>query len=310
MANKILKKFLLSSIIFIFPIIPTSCSKNLDERVKNSKHNNTQVINNKINNTEDSSINNNNPNIENEINKPTNRNFNNTSSNHNFKYNDKGIPVLMYHSIAYEKGNELRIPKEIFKEQMLFLKENNYTTLTLDEVYEFFINNKPIPEKSVVITFDDGYNDNYTNAYPILKELNFNAVIFVVTDTIDKDKNCLTSEEIIEMNSNGIEIQSHTQKHEKLPSISYKQQLETLKNSKNFLESILNKKVDYIAYPYGLYNDSTIKALKELGFKMGFSTSGTWSDKTDGIYSLDRVYISANFNMKEFKRRLTNRNYK
>ncbi|MBE6055951.1 MAG: polysaccharide deacetylase family protein, partial [Clostridium sp.] len=72
-------------------------------------------------------------------------------------YNNKSIPVLMYHSIDYEKGNELRLPKEQFKEQMKYLKDNGYTTLTLKELHNFLDKNNPIPEKSIVITLDDGY---------------------------------------------------------------------------------------------------------------------------------------------------------
>ncbi|MCJ7691048.1 MAG: polysaccharide deacetylase family protein, partial [Clostridiaceae bacterium] len=96
-------------------------------------------------------------------------------NNSKVKHNDKGIPVLMYHAIGYEKGNTARVPKENFKEQMKYLKDNGYVTLTLDEAYDFFSNNKPIPEKSVVLTFDDGYVDNYVEALPILKEFGFKA---------------------------------------------------------------------------------------------------------------------------------------
>jgi len=84
---------------------------------------------------------------------------------------DKGLPVLMYHSIGYEKGNTVRLPKEKFKEQMHYLKNNDYITLSLNEAYDFFVSNKPIPEKALVLTFDDGYLDNYTEALPILKNL-------------------------------------------------------------------------------------------------------------------------------------------
>ena len=224
-------------------------------------------------------------------------------------HNNKSIPVLMYHSIDYEEGNELRVPKEQFKEQMKYLKDNGYTTLTLNELYNFLEKNKPIPEKSIVITLDDGYVDNYTNAYPILKELDINATIFVVTSTIDKDKNTLTSKQIKEMDEYGIDIASHTYNHDKLDDLAYEKQLETMKKSKEDLEKILNHKVDFIAYPYGKWNEDTIKAAKDAGYKMAFTTDGTWSNKENGIYSLDRVYISSLRDMENFKERITNPNY-
>ncbi|MCT8975711.1 polysaccharide deacetylase family protein [Clostridium sp. CX1] len=227
----------------------------------------------------------------------------------NIKYNDRSLPVLMYHSIAYEEGNELRIPKENFREQMKYLKDNNYTTLTLDELYSFFISNKPIQEKSVVITFDDGYKDNYENAYPILKEFGFNATIFVITGAIDNEKDYLTLNQLKEMEQNGIDIESHTVAHEQLDKISYEKQLDTITRSKKYLEEALGKEIRYIAYPFGKYNTDTVKASKYAGYNMSFTTQGGWSNKTQDIFTLNRVYISANYGLSEFKRRLTNPNY-
>ncbi|MBV7275402.1 polysaccharide deacetylase family protein [Clostridium sp. PL3] len=225
------------------------------------------------------------------------------------KQNDKSVPVLMYHSIDYEKGNELRVPKEKFREQMQYLKDNGYTTLTFDELYDFLVNNKPVPEKSVVITFDDGYEDNYQNAYPILKEFGFNAAVFVITNAVDNEKPFLTSEQLNEMEKNGIEIESHTLAHDELNKLSYDKQVTTLKGSKAFIEKTLNKQVKYIAYPFGKWNDDTIKALKDTGYDMAFTTVSGWSDKSQGMYTLSRVYISANYDINEFKRRLTNPKY-
>lgn len=224
-------------------------------------------------------------------------------------YNNKSIPVLMYHSIDYEKGNELRLPKDQFKEQMKYLKDNGYTTLTLNELYNFLDKNKPIPEKSIVITLDDGYVDNYSNAYPILKELGIKATIFVVTSNIDKNKDTLTSQQIKEMDKYGIDIASHTYNHDKLDELSYEKQLDTMKKSKNDLEKILNHKVDFIAYPYGKWNETTIKAAKGAGYKMAFTTDGRWCNKENGIYSLDRVYISSLKDIDNFKERITNASY-
>jgi peptidoglycan/xylan/chitin deacetylase (PgdA/CDA1 family) len=229
--------------------------------------------------------------------------------NETLKYNDKSVPVLMYHSIDYEKGNELRVPKEKFKEQMQYLKDNRYTTLTFNELYDFLINNKPIPEKSVVITFDDGYEDNYQNAYPILKEFGFYATVFVIINAIDNEKAFLTSEQLKEMSQNGIDIESHTLAHDELNKLSYDKQVLTLKGSKEFIEKTLNKQVKYIGYPFGKWNNDTIKALKDTGYTMAFTTLSGWADKSQGIYTLHRVYISANYGMNEFKRRLTNPKY-
>ena len=232
------------------------------------------------------------------------------------KLNDKGLPILMYHSIDTNidpktgKLNELKVPKEVFREQMRYFKDNGFTTLTMSEAYDFFQNNKGIPAKSVLITFDDGYVDNYLNAYPVLKEFSFNATVFMITDLVDKDSAYLNSSQLKEMESNGIEIQNHTVNHLHLSTLSYNEQLKQIKDSKEFLEKLLNKKVDYIAYPYGDYNGDTLKIVKELGIKMGVLASGPWAFKKDGEFLYRRVYISSLRDMNNFIERLTNPNFK
>jgi len=215
------------------------------------------------------------------------------------------IPILMYHSISYEKENILRLPKEKFRNQMKYLKDNNYTTLTLDELYRYMKTGKNLPSKPIVITFDDGYKDNYTNAYPILKEFKQKATVFVITNTIDREKNYLTSTEIKLMDSNNIRIESHTSSHEHLDKISYEDNLNTMKNSKGKLEKILNRKIYYIAYPYGGYTSNTIEAAKQSGYKLAFSTEFGLIDKTDNIYSLGRIFVNSNFTLEQFKAKLT-----
>jgi peptidoglycan/xylan/chitin deacetylase (PgdA/CDA1 family) len=231
-----------------------------------------------------------------------------TEASKTLKWNDKGIPVIMYHSVKYEKDNPVRISKENFGSQMKYLKDNNYTTLSLDELHEFLENNLPVPEKSVVLTFDDGYVDNYTTAYPILKEYGFKATVFVITDVIGTGE-YLTESQIKELDKNGIDIQSHTVKHENLSELSYDKQLTTLKESKEVLEKLLDKKIEYIAYPFGKYNVNTVRAVEVAGYKLALTTAGKWSDKTDGIYTLDRVYISGFHDIETFKTRISSPTY-
>lgn len=233
----------------------------------------------------------------------------------NLIYNDKQIPVLMYHSIADNSNvtnlasKSIILPPEVFREQMQYLKDNGYTTLTLDELYNFLKNNKPVPEKSVVLTFDDAYKDNYTNAYPILKEFEFQATIFVITGGTDKIGAYLTSDQLKEMDANGIDIQSHTVNHEDLDKLSLEKQQETLVQSKQFLEKLLNKKVNYIAYPSGKYNDFTEKAAQNAGYTMAFTINSGWAGKDTNIYFLDRVFVNALKGFDQFKERLNNPNY-
>lgn len=222
----------------------------------------------------------------------------------NIDENQKGIPVLMYHSIGYVKDNGLVMTPEKFRIQIKYIKDNGYKTLTLDELHALFKENKPIPKKSVIITLDDGYSDNYKYAYPILKEYGAKATIFVITKTIDKNTNYLNSKQIKELQANGIDIESHTVGHEELINLTYEKQLKTLKESKLELENLLNKSVNYIAYPYGKYNNDTIKAAKEAGYLMGLTTKNKSTEKSDGMYTLSRKNINSLDEMSVFVGRL------
>ena len=226
------------------------------------------------------------------------------------KTSGMSVPVLMYHSISYEKGNAICLPVEVFEKQLKYLKDNGYYTVTLTDLYKYLIKDTPIPKKSVVLTFDDGYENNYTEMFPVLKKYNFKATIFVITSNIDKDPKSMTSNQLLEMEKYGVDIESHTVNHENLKELPKANQLETLIKSKKDLEKILNKQINFFAYPFGGYNKSAIEAVKEAGYTMAFTTNGRWSSKNNGMLSLDRVYISSFHDIEVFKDRISNPNYK
>ncbi len=214
----------------------------------------------------------------------------------------QAIPVLMYHSITEDSRKIFSVNKKDFYNQMKYLKDNGFNTLSLDEVYEHMINKKPFPEKSAVITFDDGYKDNYDNAYPILKELGLKATIFVVTGNVDEGSYYLSSEEIKKLQRDNIDIQSHTVNHLKLSKLTQNQRIKELSDSKEYLEKLLNKKVKYMAYPYGKYNENVIQDVMEAGYKMAFTTNQGWMNLDQGMYSLKRVIVGGHMRMGTFKK--------
>ncbi|MFD3158518.1 polysaccharide deacetylase family protein [Haloimpatiens sp. FM7330] len=227
----------------------------------------------------------------------------------NFKKNSllsskeyRSIPVLMYHSISNDEEGLFVVCKEEFEKQMNYLKNTGFKTLTLDELFKYFRNNEKVPQKSVVITFDDGYEDNYTNAYPILRKNKMKATVFVVTNCIDKGSYYMNSNQLKEIQNTCIDVQSHTLDHSKLDKLSYEKQVKELKGSKSFLEKLLNKKVEYLAYPFGRYNDNTLKAIDKCNYKMAFTTRIGWSNKKQGLNKLNRIYIPGYMNLELFKK--------
>ncbi|MFL0251982.1 polysaccharide deacetylase family protein [Clostridium neuense] len=238
------------------------------------------------------------------------KSYNGTSTSKNFIHNNESIPVLMYHSIPdASSGNIMEVSKGQFEEEMKYLKDNGYHTLSADEFYDFIVKDKPVLKKSVLITFDDGYENQYKNAYPVLKKYKFNAVMFIITDYLDKGTLYLKSNELKTMSDNGISIESHTTNHAKLDKLSYKDQFKTLRDSQNKLEGICNKAVRFIAYPYGYFNKDTVEASQKSGYIMAFTTSGKWANINKGVYAVNRIYIFPQFNLGDFKSRITNPNY-
>lgn len=215
-----------------------------------------------------------------------------------------GIPVLYYHSVTEPATNEVIITPEKLKAELTYIKNQGYITLTMKDLKNYLLNHSLIPEKSILITFDDGYMDNYYNAFPILKELNMNATIFCITSNLDGNY-YLSKEAIKEMSTYGIDIESHTINHPHLNKLTYEDQLKELTESKKTLESITGKEVTSIAYPFGDYNEDSIKAAKNSGYTFGFTTNRGLADKDDNFFKLDRIYISSTYDMDTFKDVLT-----
>lgn len=202
------------------------------------------------------------------------------------------VPVLMYHSVSTVAGNNLCMPPEKLDAQMQWLVQNGYATLSMDELYAHLSAHTALPDKAVAVTFDDGYADNYTNAFPILKKYGVKATIFMVSSYIDQP-NSLTSAQIKEMSQSGVDIQDHSVTHPHLSQLSYDKQLAELRDSKQAIEAITGKPVNYVAYPYGDENANTLKAAKAVGYRMAFLMDGGTASVNDPVLEVRRAYVSA-----------------
>lgn len=218
------------------------------------------------------------------VNGPVSANYDNPNTR-------SSISVLMYHSINYEKNNILRVPKEDFANEMQWLYQNGYKTLSLDELYDHVKSNTPFPKRSVVITLDDGYDDNYISAYPVLKQYGFHATVFMITGKIDT-AGYLSRSQLVEMDKNGISIECHTVTHPYLNTLSYKSQYAELSDSKQALETLLGKKVEFVAYPSGKYNSDTLRAVQALGYKMAFKMNGGTGSLSTSTYEFPRMFVN------------------
>lgn len=213
--------------------------------------------------------------------------------------NYKSIPVLMYHSINPKSVNNLIISPEEFNMQMKWLKDNNYNPISLEELYNALFREETVKANPIVLTFDDGYEDNYIYAYPILKGYGYKAVVFLITDAVNKDT-VLKDYQITEMYNNNIDFQSHTSNHIELNTENYSNRLKAIKKSQDYIDKLLNKKTEYLCYPVGKYNKDTLKICSELGIKMAFTTNPGFSSAANGRYTMKRIRISPSKDLNNF----------
>ncbi len=202
------------------------------------------------------------------------------------------IIVLNYHKVD-NVNSSLSVPPSEFERQMAFLAQNGYHTITPHELYMAFTDNGPLPNNPVLITFDDGYDDNYTNAFPILKKYGLQATIFVITSLMDQNyPGYLTWGHAAEMEASGIvTIESHTVSHGSLTDLTDEQIRHELTDAKHEIEQRLGKEVEFLAYPTGAYNLHIASLVKEAGYKGAFTVRNGNMDSATNLYAIERVPI-------------------
>jgi len=200
------------------------------------------------------------------------------------------IPVLNYHKID-NYYHALSIPPEEFEEQMAYLAENGFTTITPDQLMAYLNYDKALPEKPILITFDDGYSDNYTNAYPIMKKYGFTATIFLVTSKIGQEENFMTWDQVRTMQKDGFVFGSHTVTHAALTKVSHEQAMAELINSRKELEQQLGVKSRFFAYPTGAYNIQSEEMVKQAGYRAAFTIRYGQAGVESNPYALERIPI-------------------
>ncbi len=213
-----------------------------------------------------------------------------------------GVPILMYHYIASNPNpkdrarDSLSVSPEKFEAQMQYLSQNGYTPISLDTLYGIFTGQASVPGKPVVLTFDDGYIDFYTNAYPILRRFNFHAVSFIPTGLMGGSY-YMNWSQIKEIASSGlVTFEGHTVSHAYLPSLNQ------LIDSKNAIQANTGYPVNFVAYPGGASNSFVQANAAKAGYAGGL---GTWYGKARGpSMNMPRIKVSGFWSLKEFASRL------
>lgn len=218
------------------------------------------------------------------------------------------IPVLCYHRFQHKKSpDKITVSEDTFNRQMAYLKNNGYTPLTLRQLSDFIDSRRRPPQKSLLITIDDGLKSVKTIAYPILKKYGFPAVLFINTDTIQtkQDPPTLTWDELRELKDSGLfEIESHSASHKDLTKLTDKELYREFAGSRAKLKSMLGTTSEYLAYPYGLFNRTVIDSLQQHGYRAGFTVIRWGNPFFAHPYALNRSMVYNSDKIEDFTRML------
>ena len=229
------------------------------------------------------------------------------------------VPVIMYHRVINNPENEgvygTYIYEDMFKKHLQYLKDKNYTVITFKDLDKIGWRNRfEKDRKYIILTFDDGYKDNYDLAFPILKEFNFKATIFLMGSLTynewdvkaggERKFSLMSVEMIKEMQDYGIEFGAHTFNHPKINTLSNEEIEHQIVDVKKPLEEKIGKEIITFAYPYGILNDYAKEMAKKAGYTFALATDSGSVCLSDDLYQIRRIAIFPNTNLFSFKRKV------
>jgi len=216
------------------------------------------------------------------------------------------VPILMYHYIRSVTdpndtlGANLSVSPEVFSSQLDYLVSDNYQTISLRQMRDGFSGSYKIDatKKPIVITFDDGYDDAYSQAFPALKKHNMIGVFYIISGQIGQSER-MTNDQIVALDKAGMIIGSHTVSHLDISALNATQLKTQLLDSKNMLEQLLGHPIFDFCYPAGKYNQNDIDELKSLGYASATTTKSGTADSKSDLFQLPRLRIQNNTDLEK-----------
>ncbi len=215
------------------------------------------------------------------------------------------IPILLYHEVGepFSQWEELFVRTADFEKHMKHLRDEGYSCISMKQLAAHWRQDHPLPSRPIVITFDDGYRGNYTNAYPILKELDMTATIYVVEAALGKD-NFLTEEMLLCMNRAGFEVGHHSASHRNLTGLHREDLKEEISRSRTRLQKQMQVPITTFAYPAGNYDDAVLEQVQDAGFLSAVTNRPGLASYHQGLLELDRISIYRRHGLESFKQLL------
>ena len=220
------------------------------------------------------------------------------------------VLILLYHNVTDKRSisskDDLYVHIDDFRDQLDYIVDNGYNVVTVQELYDLRQNNQEIPEKTLVLTFDDGDKSSYDIVFPELKSRGLKASFFVTTRQLN-DKGFVTKENLIEMHNAGQDIQSQGHNNEDFIDSTIAQVHKSLYLSKKILEETLNKKVLFLVYPNSSFNSEVIRVAQDVGYEWALSTEA--GKFYDYYMIMERVSVPGGSDLEQFIDKLSEYGY-
>jgi len=210
----------------------------------------------------------------------------------------KQVPVLCYHRIRNTKPDDYVISAASFVNQMRALADSGYHTISPDQLYSYLTTGASIPEKPVMITFDDTHLEQFTIGAAEMHKHNFKGTFFIMNISIGR-KRYMSKEQIRQLSEDGNFIEGHTWDHHKVNGYTDADWDKQLNEAIRKLQTITGKPVEYFAYPFGIWDKAAIQELQKRGIKMAFQLSAK-RDSAQPLYTVRRTLVPGTWTMKTF----------
>ena len=205
------------------------------------------------------------------------------------------VPILCYHQIRDWRPTDSKVskdyivPVEAFKAQIKMLADSGYHTILPDQLYNYLVNGAALPDKPIMLTFDDTDLPQYTIAKPEMEKYGFKGMFFIMTVSLDRP-NYMSKQQVKALSDAGHAIGSHTWDHHNVKQYQGNDWVVQIEKPTKTLEAITGKPIKYFAYPFGLWSPAVIDPLKKRGFIAAFQLS-TKRDPQEPLYTIRRIIV-------------------